>query len=53
MNGALTLEDLEALRLKAHTLDEIRELIRGRVDSDMLIEIDQMIERTYRKTEAA
>jgi hypothetical protein len=52
MNGALTYKDLEAFRLKAQTMDEIRNLIAGPVDSDRLIEIDQMIRRTERRIEA-
>jgi hypothetical protein len=40
------------LRLKARTLDEIRDLIAGRVDSDRLIQIDLMISRTERTIEA-
>ena len=49
MNGGLTYKDLEALKRKAVALDQIREFIRGRVDSEDLIVVSDMIEQGYRE----
>jgi hypothetical protein len=47
MNGALTYKDLEVMKRKAKALDDIREWLRGRIDSEKLIAISDMIERAY------
>ena len=47
MNGGLTYKDLDAMKRKAKVLDEIREWLRGRIDSEKLIAISDMIERAY------
>ena len=47
MNGALTYRDLDALKRKAKALDEIREWLRGRIDSEKLITLSDLVERAY------
>ena len=47
MNGGLTYKDLDAMKRKAQALDEIREWLRGRIDTERLITISDMIERAY------
>jgi hypothetical protein len=47
MNGGLTYKDLDAMKRKAKVLDEIREWLRGRIDSEKLIAISDLIERAY------
>ena len=47
MNGGLTYKDLDAMKRKAKALDDIREWLRGRIDSEKLISISDMIERAY------
>ena len=47
MNGGLTYKDLDAMKRKAKALDEIRAWLRGRIDSEKLITISDMIERAY------
>lgn len=50
MNGGLTYQDLDALKRKAAALDQIREFLRGRVDSEELIAVSDMIEQAYRES---
>ena len=47
MNGGLTYKDLDAWKRKAATLDQIRDYLRGRVDSEKLIAVSDIIERAY------
>jgi hypothetical protein len=47
MKGGLTYKDLDLMKRKAKTLDDIREWLRGRIDSEKLIVISDMIERAY------
>lgn len=47
MKGALTYKDLDAMKRKAKALDEIRDWLRGRIDSEKLLTISDMIERAY------
>ncbi len=47
MNGGLTYKDLDVMKRKARALDEIREWLRGRIDSEELIAISGLIERAY------
>jgi hypothetical protein len=51
MNGALTYKDLDVMKRKVKVLDDIREWLRGRIDSEKLITISDMVERAY--TEAS
>jgi hypothetical protein len=37
------------MKRKAKVLDEIREWLRGRIDSEKLITISDMVERAYAK----
>ena len=48
MNGGLTYKDLDALKRKAKALDDIREWLRGRIDSEKLLHVGDMIERAYK-----
>jgi hypothetical protein len=47
VKGGLTYKDLDLMKRKAKVLDDIREWLRGRIDSDKLIAISDMIERAY------
>jgi hypothetical protein len=47
VNGGLTYKDLDALKRKAAALDQIREFISGREDSEELIAVSDMIEKAY------
>ena len=47
MNGGFTYKDLDTLKRKAKALDDLREWLRGRIDSEKLITISDMIERAY------
>ena len=47
MKGALTYKDVDAMKRKAAALDEIREYLRGRIDSEKLITVSSMVERAY------
>ena len=47
MNGALTYKDLEMLRLKAATLDKVREHLRGRIDNEAVMVVSDMVEQAY------
>jgi hypothetical protein len=49
MNGGLTYKDLDAMKRKAKTLDEIRDWLRGRIDNEKLIHVSDMIEQAYRE----
>ncbi len=49
MNGALTYKDLDVMKRKARVLDDIREWLRGRIDSEKLITISDMVERAYKE----
>ena len=49
MNGGLTYKDLDALKRKAATLDQIRDYLRGRVDSEELIAVSDIVEGAYRE----
>ena len=45
INGGLTYKDLDALKRKAKALSEIRDWLRGRMDSEKLIHVGDIIER--------
>ena len=47
MNGGLTYNDLDVMKRKAATLDEIREYLHGRIDSEKLITVSEIVERAY------
>jgi hypothetical protein len=49
VKGALTYKDLDAMKRKATALDSIREWLQGRIDSEKLVTISEMVERAYRK----
>ena len=49
MNGGLTYKDLDTLKRKAKALDEIREWLRGRIDSEKLLTVEAMAERAYKE----
>ena len=49
MNGGLTYKDLEAMKRKAATLDELREFLRGRAyrDDQGLLAVREIVEAAY------
>ena len=47
MNGGLTYKDLDRLKGKAAALDRVREYLRGRVDSEKLTVVSDMVEQAY------
>ena len=49
MNGGLTYKDLEAMKRKAATLDEVREFLRGRAccDDEGLLAVREIVEAAY------
>jgi len=49
MNGGLTYKDLDTLKRKAKVLDDLREWLRGRIDSEKLLTVEAMIERAYKE----
>jgi hypothetical protein len=49
MNGGLTYKDLDRMMRKAKALDDLREWLRGRIDSEALITVSRMIERAYQE----
>jgi len=49
MNGGLTYKDLDTLKRKAKALDDLREWLRGRIDSEKLLTVEAMIERAYKE----
>ncbi len=49
MNGGLTYKDIETLKRKAKALDEIREWLHGRIDSERLLVVEALVERAYRE----
>jgi hypothetical protein len=50
MNGGLTYKDLDTLKQKAKALDDIRDWLRGRLDSEKLITVSHMVEAAYQET---
>jgi hypothetical protein len=50
MNGGLTYKDLDTLKRKAKALDDIREWLRGRIDSEKLLTVEAMVEQAYKET---
>jgi hypothetical protein len=50
MNGGLTYKDLDTLKRKAKALDDIRDWLRGRIDSEKLLTIEAMVERAYKES---
>ena len=49
MNGGLTYKDLDTLKRKAKALDDLREWLHGRIDSEKLLTVEAMIERAYKE----
>jgi len=49
MNGGLTYKDLDTLKRKAKALDDLREWLRGRIDSEKLLTVEALIERAYKE----
>lgn len=49
MNGGLTYKNLDTLKRKAKALDDIRDWLRGRLDSEKLIAVSHMVEAAYER----
>jgi len=49
MNGGLTYKDLDTLKRKAKALDDLRDWLRGRIDSEKLLTIEAMLEQAYKE----
>ena len=47
MNGGLTHQEMEIRKRKAEVLDELREWLRGRAQSEEAVEIQRRIESAY------